>query len=301
MAKSKKKSKQEVPTKPVREYQESDWIDVVDEGIGLSGLPNKTRRQALINALEPWMRDKYSRELGFHHLVGDDPDAKRFIFLKAPLKDEPGIGQMTGGAFFPPGKMENLNDRKIWSKILEKIEEGESPFHSAGLTQPGERYEPGDLPLGGGLASLGSGAFTHKPVGFYSPDEIPFSLQERRASGIPPGYSVEWTKGMETAAHEMDHSGLAALRTYLMDQVEGMNGDRARYDSIPIKGRPEEQYVTALQAANRPRLTVMRPTEKLEEDVALKAYTKPFKHAVQKLALEMLQKRFAGRRLYSPR
>lgn len=286
MAKSKKKSKQEVPTKPIREYQESDWIDVVDEGVGLSGLPDKTRRQALINALEPWMRGRPTRELGFHHVVGDDPDARRLIFLNSPLRDEPKVGKIMRGGLFRPGKMKNMDDSRIRSKILENIKEGGSPFHSS---------------LSGGLASLGSGAFTDKPVGFYSPDEIPISLQARQEVGLPPEYSVGWTKGMETAAHEMDHSGLAALRSYLMNKTEWMKKDRDRYDNIPIHGKPEEKYVRALQATNRPILVARRPAQQEEEEAALKAHPNPFENLVQKQALEMLRKRFAGRRLYPPR
>ena len=286
MAKSKKKSKQEVPTKPIREYQESDWIDVVDEGVGLSGLPDKTRRQALINALEPWMRGRPTRELGFHHVVGDDPDARRLIFLNSPLRDEPKVGKIMRGAHFYPKEKAGLDESKLRSKILDKIKEGGSPFHSS---------------LSGGLASLGSGAFTDKPVGFYSPDEIPISLRARQEVGLPPEYSVGWTKGMETAAHEMDHSGLAALRSYLMNKAEWMKKDRDRYDNIPIHGKPEEKYVRALQATNRPILVARRPAQQEEEEAALKAHPNPFENLVQKQALEMLRKRFAGRRLYPPR
>jgi len=291
----------ETATKPISEYQESDWIDVVDEGIGSSGLPNKTRRQALINALEPWMRDKYSRELGFHNLVGDDPDARRFVFLESSLQDEPAIGYRTRGMFWRPQEKAGLNDSRIRLKIIDAIERGEAPFHSAGLTQPGERYDPGDLPLGGGIASLGPGAFTRNPVGFYSPDEIPISLQARREVGLPPEYSVGWTKGMETAAHEMDHSGLAALRAYLMKKDAWMNEDRAKYASIPIHGSPEEKYVQALQATNRPIPVARRPAQKAAEEVVLKTHPEPFEHPVQGQALEMLRQHFAGRRLYPPR
>jgi hypothetical protein len=291
----------ETATKPIREYQESDWIDVVDEGIGSSGLPDKTRRQALRNTLEPWMRDKYSRELGFHHLVGDDPDARRFVFLKSPLQDEPRVGHQIRGMFSPPREKVGLDESRIRLKIIDAIERGESPFHSAGLTQPGERYEPGELPLGGGIASLGPGAFTHKPVGFYSPDEIPISLQARQEAGLPPGYSVGWTKGMETAGHEMDHSGLAALRAYLLNKDAWMNEDRARYASIPTQGGPEEEYVKALQATDRPMPVARRPVQKEAEEAALKAYPKPSQHSAQGQALEMLRQHFAGRRLYPPR
>ena len=291
----------ETGTKPISEYQESDWIDVVDEGIGSSGLPDKTRRQALINVLEPWMRDKYSRELGFHNLVGDDPDARRLVFLKSPLRDEPRVGYKTRGMFSRPREKVGLDESRSRSKILEKIEEGEAPFHSAGLTQPGERYDPGDLPLGGGIASLGPGAFTRNPVGFYSPDEIPISLQARREAGLPPEYSVGWTKGMETAGHEMDHSGLAALRAYLLNKDAWMNEDRAKYASIPVQGGPEEKYVQALQATNRPIHVARRPAQIAAEEAALKAYPNPSQQSVQGQALEMLRQHFAGRRLYPPR
>ena len=49
----------------VPKKSEDYWIDVVDEGVGKSGLPNKTRRQGILNLLEDRMRKDALLRLGF--------------------------------------------------------------------------------------------------------------------------------------------------------------------------------------------------------------------------------------------
>jgi hypothetical protein len=301
----------QTPTKPISEYQESDWIDVVDEGIGpgSTGLPNKTRRQALINALEPWMRNNPNMELGFQRLVGRDPDARRFVYLPSYISPPRNPNYGVAGAYIRAGS-------RGWHKeqIVAAIERGESPFHSAGLTQPGERYDPGDLPLGSGIASLGPGALKDKDIGFYS------SLQDAPKLSSP----VKWEEGMQTAGHELGHAGIQVLRERLQllqrqanQKAYASSGDSAKENrlwraaanlgtrraSLPY-GAEQEAYVRALEAKQRRSKDsefLLSPFQLAEEKKGLEAFPNPLQHPVQKEALQILQKYFAQQRLYPPR
>ena len=308
----------QTPTKPISQYQESDWIDVVDEGIGpgSTGLPNKTRRQAIINAYESQMRDNPNMELGFHHLVGNDPDARRFVFAESHLS--PG-GRELSGSFTPGTALRDWPEETGFYRkaIVDAIERGEAPFHSAGLTQPGERYDPGDLPLGGGIASLGPKAFKGRPVAFYSPDPVSpwFGVSERREAGIPLGYPAEWETSMQSGGHEFGHAGIHTTRDRLRRQLRVLQREgqskgkdisadmRARLAGLPPV-QAEEDYIRAVDAKQRSEISKSFALKHHleQESKGLEAFKDPLskKNPVQREALEFLRKYFAGRRLYPP-
>ena len=317
----------QTPTRPISKYQESDWINVVDEGIGpgSTGLPNKTRRQAIINAYESQMRDNPNMELGFHHLVGNDPDARRFVFAESHLSPS---GRALSGSFSPGTALQDWPEETGFYRkaIVDAIERGEAPFHSAGLTQPGERYDPGDLPLGGGIASLGPKAFKGWPVAFYSPDPVPpwFGVSERREAGIPLGYPAEWETSMQSGGHEFGHAGIHTTRDRLRRQLRVLQREgqskgkdisadmRARLAGLPPEigtERPneptEEDYIRAVEAKQRSEFSksFALPSHLRAEERGLEAFPNPLskKNPVQREALEFLRKYFAGRRLYPPR
>jgi hypothetical protein len=307
----------QTPTKPISEYQESDWIDVVDEGIGpgSTGLPNKTRRQALINALEPWMRNNPNMELGFQRLVGRDPDARRFVFQEDPLvtgQTSRTPLQILSGAYIPAAA-KGEEERLIREGIINAIARGEAPFHSSGLTQPGERYDPGDLPLGGGIATLGPRAFKGKDMAFYSPSQVSpwLGVRERREAGIPLGYPAEWESAMHWGGHELGHAGMQATRDFLNQRLRRPKQQasiRAILAELPpergVKGT-EEDYIRAVDAEQRSVTSKFFASKDdlRAEKRGLEAFKDPLskKNPVQRESLKILQKYFARQRLYPPR
>ena len=285
----------------VPKKSEDYWIDVVDEGVGKSGLPNKTRRQGILNLLEDRMRKDALLRLGFQELVGDDPSASGIVALMeriqsvpGPQDRPPGPGEYRwelGGAHFPA--LESPTGQRRYSgygsategdrrEIEQRVARGEAPSHL-----PSTDFE----------SSLPAGAFRNRPIVAYTVKDSP---GDRAA---PPGYDPAYWRGIMSLAHEIRHAGFEALKR----TPTGTEAEMRAVDKIlspRLSPGTDETFMRTYDAAHRKNDQLSRKfmskTEKKKEGEAMRLYPNPLEHPVQSAAAKMLRNQYAGRELYAP-
>jgi len=273
-------------TARVPKKNEDYWIDVIDEGVGKSGLPNKTRRQGILNLLEDRMRKDPLLRLGFQELVGDDPSASGIVALMERLPTPqpqksgreggerqgvmlPALGRYIGYA--PIGEY-------VRKQIEQRVARGEAPSHL-----PSTDFE----------SSLPAGAFRNRPIAAYAIKDDP---GDRPA---PPGYDPAYWRGIMSLAHETRHAGFDALRR----TPTGTEAEMRAVDEMLLRGG-DEPFQRSYDAAYRKhdplsRHFMSRPTVEREKE-GMRLYPKPYGHPIQSAAAKMLGNKYAGRELYAP-
>jgi len=272
----------------VPKKSEDYWIDVVDEGVGKSGLPNKTRRQGILNLLEDRMRKDPLMRLGFQELVGDDPSASGIVTLikKMRLDKEHGLK----GAMLPAfGKSrQSKTYQYVRNQIEQRIAEGKAPSHlpptDFDSTQENYQYSTG----------LPSGSFRDRPVAAYTLSDF---IGDRPA---PAGYDPAYMRGIMSLAHEIRHAGVDAL----WRQPTGTVKEMRAVDKLFNRPTRDEPLMRAYDAASRKHdplsLHFMDKSEREQEGRGIGMYPKPYKHPAQSAAAKMLRDQYAGRELYAP-
>jgi hypothetical protein len=268
---------------------EAYWKDVVDEGVGKSGLPNKTRRQSILNLLEDTARRDAVVRLGLQSLIGDDPSASGVVALKEWLPTS-SPNRKTVGTFFRAE--EGIEPHKEYQHVRKQVERhvarGKAPSH----------LPPTDFD-----SSLPEGAFVDRPIMSYTTS---FGYPGDRPH--PPTYDPAYERGIISLLHEARHAGLELLKQYVPETKKDMREFHRLFEPLraPIKTNttPEEMLVRAYEAKDRARKPLAKhfipEWQKREDRLALGMYPKPHQHPVQSAAEEMLRDQYAGRELYAP-
>jgi len=273
-------------TARVPKKNEDYWIDVVDEGVGKSGLPNKSRRQGILNLLEDRMRKDALLRLGFQELVGDDPSASGIVALmeRMPAAQPEKSGREGGerqGAMLPAlGRHKGYGPvgEYVRKQIERRVARGEAPSHL-----PSTDFE----------SSLPAGAFRNRPIAAYAIKDDP---GDRPA---PPGYDPAYWRGIMSLAHEIRHAGFDALRR----TPTGTEAEMRAVDEMLLRGG-DEPFQRSYDAAYRKhdplsRHFMSRSTVEKEKE-GMRLYPKPYDHPIQSAAAKMLRNRYAGKELYAP-
>jgi hypothetical protein len=274
----------------VPKKSEEYWIDVVDEGVGKSGLPNKTRRQGILNLLEDRMRKDPLMRLGFQELVGqeqDDPSASGIVSLIKMMR----LGKKRGLRGVMLSALRGANPNKTYQDVRRQIEqriaEGKAPSHFD--------------------SSLPPDAFRDRPVAAYTLSGFPGDSRRWPWRGLaagdspaPPGYDPAYRRGIVTLAHEIRHAGFRALgRTPTGTEAEMRAVDEML--SSPGKDEPLQRAYDAAYRKHDPvsRRFMSRATVEREKE-GMRLYPKPYDHPIQSAAEKMLRYSYAGRELYAP-
>jgi len=280
---------------------EEYWQDVVDEGIGKSGLPNKTRRQGIINLLEDVARKNATIRLGMQRMLGHDPSASGIVALRKDLiaADETsalgGIALGLGGVAFSPSTTPSDRYQMHRDEIIKRISAGQVPSHLD--------------------SSLPADAFTGSPVVAYSlqesigdtirPDRYPYDASGMLYSDtkIPAGYDPAYARGILTLGHEFGHTGAKEVYYRMNKNIDfGTPKERTAAASLITEDEGEELLMRAFEAAHRtpPSRAYMGEFERGIESRARKRHPNPLRHPIQAAAEKILRGQYAGRELYPP-
>jgi hypothetical protein len=304
---------------------EAYWRDVVDEGIGRAGLPNKTRRQGILNLLEGVARKNATIRLGLQKMLAHDPSASGIVALRKDLisrlaigETAPGGRELQGAAFprlagYGEPTAEPSSDYKAYmDEIKRRISAGKVPSHWD--------------------SSLPADAFTGSPVVAYSVEETiedkigPESAlaydhltpRQLDALKIPAGYQPAHARGILSLGHELGHIGAkevyGGMGRYLEKLLKNLRHPLSNMKPPPLftqqermaaaslirEDEGEEMLMRAFDAAHRTphSRAYMGEFEGEIERRAHKRYPNPLRHPIQSAAEKFLRDQYAGRELY---
>jgi hypothetical protein len=277
----------------VPKKSEEYWLDVVDEGIGKSGRPNKTRRDGLINLLEDVARKNALIRLGMQRMLAHDPSASGIVALRNNLIAKDQLSGLRGVMFSPTAKPSD-DYQRFRDKIINRISAGRAPSHFD--------------------SSLPADAFTGSPVVAYSledsiedtmiaeEDEYPYDASGMLWSDIkiPAGYNPAYESGILTLGHELGHAGAKEVYDRMYDDMAGTAQESRAAQRLWMTRGDEELLMRAFDAAHRkpPSRATMGEFERGIEERAHKRHPNPLHNPFQSAAEKILRDEYAGRELY---